>query len=38
MRYARPEFLETLANDTPLSMIIDAERDMSLDSGLWESL
>jgi RNA polymerase II-associated factor 1 len=38
MRYARPEFLETLANDTPLPMIVDAECGMPLDLGLWECL
>jgi RNA polymerase II-associated factor 1 len=38
MRYARPEFLNTLANDTPLPMIVDAECGMPLDLGKWESL
>ncbi|KAK7025064.1 RNA polymerase II-associated protein 1 [Favolaschia claudopus] len=38
MRYARPEFLNTLANDMPLPMIVDAECGMPLDLGRWESL
>ncbi|KAF9461234.1 RNA polymerase II-associated protein [Collybia nuda] len=38
MRYARPEFLNSLANDTPLPMIVDAECGMPLDLGKWESL
>lgn len=38
MRYARPEFLNALANDTPLPMIVDAECGMPLDLGKWESL
>lgn len=38
MRYARPEFLETLANDTPLPMIVDAECGMPLDLAQWECL
>ncbi|KAF8074937.1 RNA polymerase II-associated protein [Lyophyllum atratum] len=38
MRYAQPEFLNALANDTPLPMIIDAECGMPLDLGKWESL
>ncbi|KAG6908957.1 hypothetical protein DXG01_002563 [Tephrocybe rancida] len=40
MRYARPEFLNALANETPLPMIVDAECGMPLDLGkfdcLWE--
>ncbi|KAF5383624.1 hypothetical protein D9615_003557 [Tricholomella constricta] len=38
MRYARPEFLNALANVTPLPMIVDAECGMPLDLGKWESL
>ncbi|KIM53429.1 hypothetical protein SCLCIDRAFT_1222827 [Scleroderma citrinum Foug A] len=38
MRYARPEFLNAIANDTPLPMIVDAECGMPLDLSLWESL
>ncbi|KAE9392324.1 hypothetical protein BT96DRAFT_924805 [Gymnopus androsaceus JB14] len=38
MRYARPEFLDGIANNTPLPMIVDAECGMPLDLGKWESL
>ncbi|KAF9563912.1 RNA polymerase II-associated protein [Agrocybe pediades] len=38
MRYARPEFLNALANDMPLPMIVDAECGMPLDLGKWECL
>lgn len=38
MRYARPEFLNDLASDTPLPMIVDAELGMPLDMGKWECL
>ncbi|KAJ6484957.1 RNA polymerase II-associated protein [Mycena vulgaris] len=38
MRYARPAFLNALANDLPLPMIVDAECGMPLDLGKWESL
>ena len=38
MRYARPEFLNALANETPLPMIVDAECGMPLDLGKWECL
>ncbi|KAJ7140238.1 RNA polymerase II-associated protein [Mycena crocata] len=38
MRYARPEFLNALAHDMPLPMIVDAECGMPLDLGKWESL
>ncbi|TCD69476.1 hypothetical protein EIP91_007602 [Steccherinum ochraceum] len=38
MRYARPEFLNDIANDTPLPMIVDAECGMPLDLGKWGSL
>ncbi|KIM90575.1 hypothetical protein PILCRDRAFT_47121, partial [Piloderma croceum F 1598] len=37
-RYARPEFLNAIANDTPLPMIVDAECGMPLDLGRWECL
>ncbi|PSR76304.1 hypothetical protein PHLCEN_2v8536 [Hermanssonia centrifuga] len=38
MRYARPEFLNDIASDTPLPMIVDAECGMPLDLGKWECL
>jgi len=38
MRYAKPEFLDSIANDTPLPMIVDAECGMPLDLGKWEAL
>ncbi|KAF8637578.1 hypothetical protein AX17_002647 [Amanita inopinata Kibby_2008] len=38
MRYARPEFLNAIADDTPLPMIVDAECGMPLDLGQWECL
>lgn len=38
MRYARPEFLNDLANDTSLPMIVDAECGMPLDLGKWGCL
>src|SRR5277367_5475702 len=38
MRYARPEFLNTLTMHTPLPMIVDAECGMPLDLGRWECL
>jgi hypothetical protein len=38
MRYAKPEFLNDLANETPLPMIVDAECGMPLDLGKWECL
>ncbi|KAG6853882.1 hypothetical protein C0991_000347 [Blastosporella zonata] len=38
MRYARPEFLDTLANETPLPMIVDAECGMPLDLSKFECL
>lgn len=38
MRYARPEFLDAIANETPLPMIVDAECGMPLDLGKWECL
>ncbi|EGN96729.1 hypothetical protein SERLA73DRAFT_184888 [Serpula lacrymans var. lacrymans S7.3] len=37
-RYARPDFLNAIANDTPLPMIVDAECGMPLDLGKWECL
>ena len=40
LRYTRPEFLNDIASDTPLPMIVDAECGMPLDLGkfdcLWE--
>ncbi|KAL4252030.1 PAF1 family protein [Abortiporus biennis] len=38
MRYAKPSFLNDIANDTPLPMIVDAECGMPLDLGKFESL
>ncbi|KAH7922312.1 hypothetical protein BV22DRAFT_1070656 [Leucogyrophana mollusca] len=38
LRYAHPEFLNTIANDTPLPLIVDAECGMPLDLGKWECL
>ncbi|CAL1715425.1 unnamed protein product [Somion occarium] len=38
MRYARPEFLNDIANDTPLPMIVDAEMGMPLDLSQFECL
>jgi RNA polymerase II-associated factor 1 len=38
MRYARPEFLNAIAEDTTLPMIVDAELGMPLDLGQWECL
>ena len=38
MRYARPEFLNAIAKDTSLPMIVDAELGMPLDLGQWECL
>ncbi|KAG6869204.1 hypothetical protein C0993_009067 [Termitomyces sp. T159_Od127] len=38
MRYARPEFLDSLAHETPLPMIVDAECGMPLDLGKFECL
>ncbi|KAJ2933140.1 hypothetical protein H1R20_g3941, partial [Candolleomyces eurysporus] len=38
MRYARPEFLDAVAGELPLPMIVDAECGMPLDLGHWESL
>ncbi|KAG6856220.1 hypothetical protein H0H87_006371 [Tephrocybe sp. NHM501043] len=38
MRYARPEFLNSLANETLLPMIVDAECGMPLDLGKFECL
>lgn len=37
-RYARPELLNALANQTPLPMIVDAECGMPLDLSKWECL
>ncbi|TFK39891.1 RNA polymerase II-associated protein [Crucibulum laeve] len=38
LRYARPEFLNAIAEDALLPMIVDAECGMPLDLGKWESL
>lgn len=38
MRYARPEFLDDIANDTPLPMVVDGELGMPLDLSQWECL
>ncbi|TFK26199.1 RNA polymerase II-associated protein [Coprinopsis marcescibilis] len=38
MRYARPEFLNAVASEMPLPMIVDAECGMPLDLSQWESL
>lgn len=38
LRYARPEFLNDIASETPLPMIIDAECGMPLDLGQFECL
>lgn len=38
MRYTRPEFLNDIANDTPLPMIVDAEMGMPLDLSQFECL
>ncbi|KAI0070806.1 hypothetical protein K474DRAFT_1687312 [Panus rudis PR-1116 ss-1] len=38
LRYARPEFLSDVANDTPLPMIVDAELGMPLDLSHWDCL
>jgi RNA polymerase II-associated factor 1 len=38
MRYARSDFLNAIAHDTPLPMIVDAECGMPLDLGRWECL
>jgi hypothetical protein len=38
MRYAKPEFLNTLASNTPLPMIVDADCGMPLDLAKWDSL
>ena len=38
MRYAQPDFLNALASETPLPMIVDAECGMPLDLGRWECL
>ncbi|KAF5377783.1 hypothetical protein D9757_008079 [Collybiopsis confluens] len=38
MRYAQPAFLNSIANNSPLPMIVDAECGMPLDLGKWEFL
>ncbi|KAI0060726.1 hypothetical protein BV25DRAFT_1871121 [Artomyces pyxidatus] len=37
-RYTRPEFLDAVANNALLPMIVDAECGMPLDLGKWEAL
>jgi RNA polymerase II-associated factor 1 len=37
-RYAKREFLDALAADAPLPMIVDAEMGLPLDLSRWESL
>ncbi|TFY64787.1 hypothetical protein EVG20_g5832 [Dentipellis fragilis] len=37
-RYAQPEFLDSVTNEMPLPMIVDAECGMPLDLGKWECL
>ncbi|KAI0047855.1 Paf1-domain-containing protein, partial [Auriscalpium vulgare] len=38
MRYARPEFIDAIANEALLPMIVDAECGMPLELGKWEAL
>ncbi|EIM86851.1 uncharacterized protein STEHIDRAFT_79513 [Stereum hirsutum FP-91666 SS1] len=38
LRYARPELLDSVANEMPLPMIVDAECGMPLDLAKWEAL
>ncbi|KAL6308280.1 RNA polymerase II-associated [Sparassis latifolia] len=38
MRYARPEFLDDIASDMPLPMIVDGDLGMPLDLSQWECL
>ena len=38
MRYTSTEFLNDIANDTPLPMIVDAEMGMPLDLSQFECL
>lgn len=38
MRYARPEFLDDIAADTPLPMIVDGDLGMPIDLSRWECL
>lgn len=37
-RYALPEFLDAIADDAPLPMVLDAECGMPLDLSHWDSL
>ncbi len=37
-RYSRPEFLQGIASDVPLPMIVDAECGMPLDLAKWDCL
>jgi RNA polymerase II-associated factor 1 len=38
MRYARPAFLDAIAQDTPLPMIVDEECGMPLDLSKYDCL
>ncbi|KDQ51035.1 hypothetical protein JAAARDRAFT_706932 [Jaapia argillacea MUCL 33604] len=38
MRYTKPEFMTSIADSTPLPMVVDAELGMPLDLGKWECL
>lgn len=37
-RYARPEFLDDIAVDTPLPMVVDGDLGMPLDLSQWDCL
>lgn len=37
-RYARPEFIDAVVDDTPIPMVVDAELGMPLDLSLWDCL
>ena len=38
MRFARPEFLDDIAQSTPLPMVVDGELGMPLDLSRWDCL
>ena len=38
MRYARPEFLDEIAQGTPFPMVVDGELGMPLDLSRWDCL
>ncbi|OBZ66779.1 RNA polymerase II-associated protein 1 [Grifola frondosa] len=38
MRYTRPEFLDDIASEVPLPMVVDAELGMPLDLSRWDCL